>query len=81
MDIKAIIARGELEGCHAPGNPGIPAGEASATLDALASYLDAICSEWAATPELERLAAVRLAADTAKRIQGWMAADARGEAE
>jgi hypothetical protein len=80
MDIKAIIARGELVGCHAPSQPSVPSGKASATLDALVSYLEAICSEWGATPELERLAAVRLAADTAMRIQEWAAADA-GEPE
>jgi hypothetical protein len=43
--------------------------QAIATLDALVAYLDAICSEWAATPELDRLGAARLAADTARQVQ------------
>ena len=67
--MTAIIARAELEGLP----PQVPAGQhkASATLDALARYLDAICSEWATISEADRLAAVRLAADTACRLRSW----------
>jgi hypothetical protein len=46
--------------------------EAVATLDALVAYLDAICSEWAATSELDRLGAARLAADSARQIQALL---------
>jgi hypothetical protein len=52
--------------------PGHCLDEAVATLDALVAYLDAICSEWAATSELDRLGAVRLAADTARQIQALL---------
>jgi hypothetical protein len=73
MHMTAIIARAELEG-FPPGPPAEPSMEkTSATLDALARYLDAIGSEWATISEADRLAAVRLAADTARRLYGWVA--------
>jgi hypothetical protein len=78
MDIKAIIARAELMSSRSEKDPAAPPGRASATLDALVSYLDAICWEWATTSEVDRLAAVRLAADTAKRIQAWVATGTPG---
>jgi hypothetical protein len=71
MDMTAIIARAELEGFPAEGPAGPGQHKASATLDALARYLDAICSEWATISEADRLAAVRLAADTARRLRSW----------
>jgi hypothetical protein len=68
--MAAIIARAELS--ESRGADGSQWHRACATLDALVSYLDAICEEWATTPEPDRLAAARLAADTAARIQSWV---------
>jgi hypothetical protein len=72
MHMSAIIARAELEGFTPEGPAGPGQHKASATLDALARYLDAICSEWGTISEADRLAAVRLAADTAHRLQSWV---------
>ena len=73
MHMTAIIARAELEGYRAETTPENRWERASATLDALVRYLEAICAEWATVTEADRLAAARLAADTARRIQGWVA--------
>jgi hypothetical protein len=74
MNMTGILALADLTGSR-PERQSAPieqrpcVDEAVATLDALVAYLDAICSEWAATPELDRLGAARLAADTARQIQ------------
>ncbi|MEA2505870.1 MAG: hypothetical protein QOH48_488 [Actinomycetota bacterium] len=79
MDMSAIIARAELTGAQPAPDNHSEWRKASATLDALVSYMDAICAEWAATPEVDRLAAARLAADTARRIQAWVGSGLKGE--
>jgi hypothetical protein len=74
MNMTGILALADLTGSR-PERESPPTeqrprlDDAVATLDALIAYLDAICSEWAATPELDRLGAARLAADTARQIQ------------
>jgi hypothetical protein len=79
MDMTTIIARAQLAG--SPPDPAASSEwrRASATLEALVSYLDAICDEWATTSEVDRLAAARLAADTARRIQGWVGMHPSGD--
>jgi hypothetical protein len=72
MNMMAIIALADLTGPRPPDESSIPLEKAASTLDALVSYLDAMCAEWAATPEVDRLAAVHLAADNARQIQGWL---------
>jgi hypothetical protein len=74
MNMTGILALADLTGSRPEGEPTTleqppPLNQAIATLDALVAYLDAICSEWAATPELDRLGAARLAADTARQVQ------------
>lgn len=46
--------------------------DAAASLDALVAYLDALCLEWATTPEIDRLAAAGLAAETARKIRALL---------
>jgi hypothetical protein len=77
MDMTGILALADLTGSFperepARVSPRSPLDDAAATLDALVAYLDAICSEWAATPELDRLGAARLAADTARQIRALL---------
>lgn len=79
--MTAIIALSVPPGFHAHREPDPPLERASATVDALVSYLEAICTEWAATAEVDRLAATRLAADTARQLQGWLKATAAAEGD
>jgi hypothetical protein len=77
MNMAGILALADLTGPRPESHPrtvreGSCLDEAVATVDALVAYLDAICSEWAATPELDRLGAARLAADTARQIQSLL---------
>jgi hypothetical protein len=78
--MTAIIALSVPPGFHPRREPDRPLERASATVDALVSYLEAMCTEWAATPEVDRLAATRLAADTARQVQGWLKAVGEGGA-
>jgi hypothetical protein len=76
VNMTAIIALSVPSGFQPPREPDAPLERASATVDALVSYLEAMCMEWAATPEVDRLAATRLAADTARHVQEWLRAAA-----
>lgn len=78
MNMTAILARSQLA-CSQLDPDGSGWRRASPTLDALVSYLDAICDEWATTSEVDRLAAARLAADTARRIQEWVGPNGPGD--
>ena len=74
--MTAIIALSVPPGFQSQREPDPPLERASATVDALVSYLEAMYTEWAATAEVDRLAATWLAADTARQVQGWLKAAA-----
>jgi hypothetical protein len=80
VNMTAIIALSVPPGFQPRREPDPPLARASATMDALVSYLEAMCTEWGATAEVDRLAATRLAADTARQVQGWLKAAAEGDA-
>jgi hypothetical protein len=80
VNMTAIIALSVPPGSHPRRDPDPPLERASATVNALVSYLEAMCTEWAATPEVERLAATRLAADTARQVQDCLRAAKEGGA-
>jgi hypothetical protein len=86
MNMPNILALADLSGARSAMGPepeeprsgpeelGAHMDEAAARLDALVGFLDAICREWATTPETDRVAAAGLAAEIARKVRALVAA-------